>query len=406
LIIETLAALIGLAASTGSVFDGVDRLATDPPDTETTAAAEPDPGATGVDPLLTPFIRPTPKTGPAAASVRESQKVNWTGLIVQELRFLAVEHGFRLATEEGTRNGGFGLGRSYWNSVFSLHGWADGDPFYVNYVGHPMNGAVAGYIWQQNDPRFRDTEFGRDRRYWKAKLRGMAFAWAQSEQFEIGPFSEASIGKVQSQFPQYGFVDHVITPVIGLSWTLAEDSVDKYLIKRVEDRTMNRWIRMAARMGLNPSRTFANALAFRVPWYRYTRAGIMAYVPETNQARYSDDESRYTDTAPPRDTSTFELGENSRFERFVGANPGPACIGADGSGAFRIAPEWMLVVDVGGCKFIGMETNLSGDSLSYLLGPRWTPAPGGRWSPYVQILVGGNKITHEQMLPEKKRALG
>ena len=113
-----------------------------------------------------------------------------------------------------------------------------------------------------------------------------------------------------------------------------------------------------------------------------------------------------TGAAPPRDTSTFELGVNSRFERFVGANPGPACIGADGSGAFRIAPEWMLVVDVGGCKFIGMETNLSGDSLSYLLGPRWTPAPAGRWSPYVQILVGGNKITHEQMLPEKKRALG
>jgi hypothetical protein len=31
--------------------------------------------------------------------------------------------------------------------------------------------------------------------------------------------------------------------------------------------------------------------------------------------------------------------------------------------------------------------------------------PAGRWSPYVQLLVGGNKITHEQMLPERKRAL-
>jgi hypothetical protein len=268
-----------------------------------------------------------------------------------------------------------------------------------------MNGAVAGYIWQQNDPRFRTTEFGKDPAYWKAKLRGAAFAWAQSEQFEIGPFSEASIGKVQSEFPQQGFVDHAITPAMGLAWTLAEDSLDKYLIKGIEDRTGNRWIRMMARMGLNPSRTFANVLAFRVPWYRYTREGILSYRPEKDQPHSRDRDSGYLPDTPVRTTSTFEFALNSRFEHFVGTSPGPSCMGADASAAFRIAPEWMLVLDVGGCKFLGMETNLSGDSLSYLLGPRWTPSPAGRWSPYVQVLVGGNKITHEQMLPDKKRAL-
>jgi hypothetical protein len=40
-----------------------------------------------------------------------------------------------------------------------------------------------------------------------------------------------------------------------------------------------------------------------------------------------------------------------------------------------------------------------------MTGTRWTPSPGGRWSPHVQILVGGNKITNEEMFPDKKRIL-
>ena len=401
MIIETLAALMSLAVSSRAACCSFDLA----PDIASSAEAPRIPEGGEPNPLVTPLVRPAPNSGALAVSVPDRQKVNWTGVIVQELRFLAIEHGFRLATEPGTRDGGFGLGRSYWNSVSSLHGWADGDPFYVNYVGHPMNGSVAGYIWLQNDPRFRTVEFGKDPAYWKAKLRGAAFAWAQSEQFEIGPFSEASIGKIQSQFPQQGFVDHAITPVMGLAWTLAEDSLDKYVIKRVEDHTRNHYIRLFLRMGLNPTRTFANVIGLRAPWTRDTRAGVMSYVPEGAAVRRFGEEHRSEPSTPPRQTSTFEFALNSRFQRFVGADAGPACIGGDASGAFRVAPEWMLVVDVGGCKFTGMEANLSGDSLSYLLGPRWTPSPAGRWSPYVQLLIGGNKITHEQLLPEKKRAL-
>jgi hypothetical protein len=271
LIIGTVAAWMSLAAS--STLCCSSDFAPDVPTFETAAEAPPLPEGNAADPLVTPLVRPVPNAGGLAASMPKSKKVNWTSLVVQELRFLAIEQGFRLATEQGTREGGFGLGRSYWNSVSNLHGWADGDPFYVNYIGHPMNGSVAGYIWQQNDPRFRNIEFGKNPAYWKAKLRGAVFAWAQSEQFEIGPFSEASIGKVQSQFPQQGFVDHTITPVMGLAWTLAEDSLDKYIIKRVEDRTQNPYVRLLLRMGLNPTRTFANVIGLRVPWARDTRWG-------------------------------------------------------------------------------------------------------------------------------------
>ncbi len=104
----------------------------------------------------------------------------------------------------------------YANAVGNLHAWADGDPFIVNYVGHPIPGAVCGFIWIHNDPRYRTAEIGRNRHYWTGRLRAMAFAWAYSEQFEIGPISAASIGHVQAYFPQQGFVDHVITPTVGM----------------------------------------------------------------------------------------------------------------------------------------------------------------------------------------------
>ena len=60
------------------------------------------------------------------------------------------------------------------------------------YVGHPMQGAVSGYLWTLNDPRYRNVVFGRNPEYWKSRLRAGAFAWAYSEQSEIGVISEAS----------------------------------------------------------------------------------------------------------------------------------------------------------------------------------------------------------------------
>jgi hypothetical protein len=84
-------------------------------------------------------------------------------------RLLAVMHGFRWLTEAGTRASGFGLVSGYSSSVLNLHGWADGDPFYVNYVGHPMQGAVAGRIWQLHDPRYNKAEFGRSHAYWEGQ---------------------------------------------------------------------------------------------------------------------------------------------------------------------------------------------------------------------------------------------
>jgi hypothetical protein len=73
----------------------------------------------------------------------------------ESLAFLSLEHGFRFLTEQGTRQSHTPFFKGYADSLNGLHGWADGDPFIVNYVGHPMQGAVTGFLFAQNDRKYR-----------------------------------------------------------------------------------------------------------------------------------------------------------------------------------------------------------------------------------------------------------
>lgn len=352
---------------------------------------------------IAPLASPLPIIAPALKPPRK-KGVNWGELFKESLQFLAVEHVFRCATEPGTRDG---FGTSFWggylNSVGNLHGWADGDPFYVNYVGHPMQGAVSGYIWMHNDRAYRDVEFGKNRRYWKAKLRATAFSYLQSVQFEIGPVSEASIGHIQSLFPQQGFVDHVVTPFIGTGWSIAEDWLDRKVIRGTEARTSNRLVRGMARVWLNPSRSMANVMGTRVPWYRDSRAGLATYQPEVVHdapGTAGSGGSRPADVVTPLPgVAPFEFTMASVTRTYLGEGAKGTCLGGGGSGALRVAPEWQVVVDVSGCKLLGLDRNLSGDSLSYMAGQRWTPQVSSRWTPHAQILVGGTKLTQERIYP-------
>jgi hypothetical protein len=341
---------------------------------------------------------PSPKPPDVVVSTPESQRVEWTELAASSMRFLGVMHAFRLATEPGTRDGGFGLGHDYLRSLGNLHGWADGDPFYVNYVGHPMQGGVSGRLFQLHDRRYRRAEFGDGSVYWKGKLRAMAFAWAFSEQFEIGPLSEASIGHIQRDFPQQGFVDHVITPVMGLGWMVGEDVLDRYLIKRIEAGTQNTFARIMARTFLNPARSFANVMDWQAPWHRDSRSGILAY---TAPSGIADRMSTATPVAaePVREIAPFEFTATTGARQFGGT----PCVGGGGEAAFRVAPDWELVATVNGCKMLAQAENVSGDALVYQLGPRWTPSPGGKWSPYAHLLVGGLKVTQETLDPVEKK---
>ncbi|HZO56819.1 MAG TPA: hypothetical protein VFB63_29180 [Bryobacteraceae bacterium] len=199
----------------------------------------------------------------------------WKPALRQSALFLGIQHAFRFATEPGSRAAMRGpFVRDYVRSVKGMSGWRDGDPFIVNYVGHPFMGAVSGYIAVQNDPRFRRAQFGSSAVYWKSRLRAAGFATLYSANFELGPASEASLGNVGLGGTGAGAVDLVVTPLGGLGVMVAEDALDRYVIQWAERASGNLAYRIAVRSLLNPTRSFANMLRMRPPWFRDLRRGI------------------------------------------------------------------------------------------------------------------------------------
>ncbi len=156
------------------------------------------------------------------------QPFQWRSALRQAGWFLGIQHSFRFATEPATRANLKGpFWRDYLDSADSLGGWKDGDPHIVNYVGHPMMGAVTGYIQVQNDPGGRARPLASGRGYWQSRLKAAAFWCAYSLQFELGPISESSLGNVGIDGKGHGAVYLVVTPALGAAWLLTEDALDR-----------------------------------------------------------------------------------------------------------------------------------------------------------------------------------
>jgi hypothetical protein len=350
-----------------------------------------------------PAIQPvTPK--------RSETKVHWQPAIQEALLYTGIMHTFNLWTEAGTRdtlNGPWM--KDYLNSVGELRGWSDSDKFMAPYVGHPIEGSIFGYILRQNDPKYRTVQWGDGRDYWVSVLRSMAYSAVWHTQWKIGPISEASIGNVMLHASP-GFITLVDTPTLGAVTMIAEDAADRYWLIGLENRTTNRPIIILARCFLNPGRTFASMMAFKVPWHRETRLGLFGADYELRKQLVEDYREgtgskpfvfvrRPTDGNGVEFNKTYpkeapiELTAYPYFESFMG---GGNCIGGGGSGASRVSPVLQVVAEVDGCLVMGMPAyNQSGDSLFYAGGLRWTPRASHRISPFVQLLFGGRKTTYE-----------
>lgn len=329
-------------------------------------------------------IDPVKTTG----SPSKGNAVDWQAVYRQSAAFTGIQHAFRLGTEPGTRSGMKGpFWGGYADSVGNLHGWGDGDVFYVNYVGHPIQGAVSGMIYLQNDPQARLLRAGRDPRYWRSRMKAAGVSWAYSTWFEIGPVSEASIGKIQARRPQQGFVDHVITPIVGTGWLIAEDFLDEKVILPFERRFHNTWARMMMRSWLNPSRSFSNALRLKVPWYRDSRGGILPGHYRAPHVMEPEAPREFPKAAP------IEITALPFWTRFAGTQ----CSGGGGQAAFRLSPSWQVVGQLSGCQLRDLAPNTTGDTLTYAIGPRWTPLSERRLSPFAQVLVGGKKLTRYEV---------
>jgi hypothetical protein len=357
------------------------------------------------------FVRPvivpsTPRTQPYLLP-QERQGVDWKGLLLQSGEFLALQHSFRLLTEQGTRDAFKGpYLAGYADAAGGLHGWGDGDEFYVNYVGHPLQGAIAASIWVHNDRDYNGAELGRNSLYWKSRLRALAYSFAYSAQFEIGAVSEASIGKVQRDYPQQGYVDLVVTPVIGLGWVVAEDTIDKYFLQYVERRWSNPHAIALLRTWLTPSKSMANVLALQVPWRRmdrpgpYTHGELQSFLDLKRSGRIAVPKR----PAPPErigpyGIASFEFSPSFNANRYWGSGQSSTCLGGGGEMAAQVARSWQLVLDVNGCTIGGMTEPWSGDVMNFAAGPRWTPRASGKLSPFVQVLTGGTLVTQQMKLP-------
>ncbi len=242
-------------------------------------------------------LRFQPDYGSGTTSEYGKEGVHWWPVLQQSFYFLLIEHGFRVADDPFLRY--LLWHKPFWhdwaasNQHFYFNQWGDGDDFIVNYIGHPMEGGVTGNIFIVNDPKGRSLTFGRSRAYWMSRLRAMAYSAVYSAQFEAGPIlSESAIGNEGGYFYKpgcdpyltcatpgnkpvtnnTGWVDFVITPVVGMGWIVMEDAIETEFVDRVskgDDRLGWKILRGS----LSPTHVMANFVAGKTPWYRYRLDG-------------------------------------------------------------------------------------------------------------------------------------
>ena len=353
-------------------------------------------------------------------------KFRWKPAFGESLLYTGIMQAWRFPTEAGTRDALDGpFLKDYADSILATRGWDDGDTFVTSYVAHPMEGGIFGFIQRQNDPLYRNVEIGDGRRYWMSILRSYAYAAVWSTQWTLGPVSEASLGNVQLH-DSPGFVDLVGSPTFGIFWMMGEDTLDKYGLAALENHTANRAVLVLARSFGNPCRTFANLMAFKRPWDRVNRPGLFRedfelrseyirakhdgtwsgpnYVQQWRDFNHIDTGIDWRPHVGPYPTvPDFEVIANlPMYETFLG---GGSCIGGGGSGTISMGNHWALVSDMAGCLIINMPHHQSGDSFSYLVGPRWNPRASHRGSPYAQVLIGGRRISHEIDYPDIQKQL-
>jgi len=205
--------------------------------------------------------------------VGEQQRgANVMGAISDSFRLLSMQHGARIILQEKTRRElGGPFVKDYHNSLRVPTTWSDGDGWLINYVGHPWQGATSGWVWIHNDAGAEEVKLGRTRKYWTSRARALAWSAAYSTQFEIGPYSEASIGNVGLNPATVGWTDYIVTPLGGVAIIIAEDAIDEHVLTKLERKTGNRALRAVYRSFLTPNRAMANLASGRWPWHRTTR---------------------------------------------------------------------------------------------------------------------------------------
>jgi hypothetical protein len=225
----------------------------------------------------------------------EKEGFHWRQALKESLTFLVIEQAYVVHTdfnwvvsENGVPFNHFWRDYTQSLSEWTHSGWNDGDPNWFGYVGHPIQGALTGFIQIQNDPASEKLEFSRTKAYWWSRFKAALWNAAYSTQWNLGPFSEPTVEKYGTKdrlpwnyngsFPcsrhcvtGVGQIDIVMTPLGGTGWLIGEDFLDSKVVRRVEGATQNRFLIDTVRVALNPIRGGANVLHGKSLWYRASR---------------------------------------------------------------------------------------------------------------------------------------
>ncbi len=245
----------------------------------------------------------------------EKQGFHWGRALTESFTFLVIEQAYVVHTdfrwvvsENGIPFNHFWRDYKQSLSEWTQSGWDDGDPSWFGYIGHPIQGALTGFIQIQNDPKSQKLEFSKTKAYWKSRLKAALWNAAYSTQWNLGPISEVTVEKYGSKdrlpwnangsFPcntnhcytGVGQIDIVMTPLGGMGWLIGEDFLDKKVVRRVEQSTQNRLLIDTVRVALNPIRSGANMLHGEHPWYRASRDDqAMSFLSEQKPAGPTED---------------------------------------------------------------------------------------------------------------------
>jgi hypothetical protein len=239
----------------------------------------------------------TPDFSPGRAfSESEKQGFHWGRALSESFTFLLIEQAYVVHTDFRWVVVENGIPfNHYWRdykqslSQWAHSGWDDGDPNWFGYIGHPIQGALTGFIQIQNDPKSERLVFSKTKAYWKSRLKAALWNAVYSTQWNLGPLSEVTVEKYGAKarppwnqngsFPcntkhcytGVGQIDIVMTPIGGTGWLIGEDFLDQKVVRPFEESTQSRLLIDTVRVSLNPLRSGANMLHGKHPWYRASR---------------------------------------------------------------------------------------------------------------------------------------
>jgi len=98
----------------------------------------------------------------------------------------------------------------------------------------------------------------------------------------------------------------------------------------------------------------------------------------------------------------FEFATNFDCILLTGDGHDLACAGGGGSGLFNLNASMGIETDVSGCKLLGQPPWLSGDALIFAAGPRIAFRNASHWTPWFNVLIGGEKLTQESISQKLK----